>query len=511
MKKVIFRLFAMLFVLTMAIPGFAGSPVICGCYKKQIGQLRIVDDTSECRPSEQPICWNTGTSLDFTAITLYVSASRGIDAEGRGLSQDQPWKTIQFALNRVTPLRITPEINVTIIVEPGTYEELVSVNKDRIWLQGSGNGNTFLRNSGGSDVLTIDGARGFILSGFTVEGGIRSIYAKGSASIELRDINVRAGNRGIQVEENSSARIVNCVIEGCLGEGIIASLGSTITLQGTVTSSLNFRGMLASGSSSVFMDQQSTLYVQNNKETGLMLRSNSHADILGTFNAIDNAMPGVFCLESSAVKLDGATLIQGNGYAASSEYAALQVTRGSNARIMNTARIVDNFIAGIASYKGSSIEFQPGSENRIIIQGNRLDGIRVIFNSQLSSQVPSLPPATILVVDNGGRGLYVDQNSATNIQGGALISGHSSSTGVGVGRNSVLYIAKSEISGNDVGIGVDGSTAEVQNCTITGNTSRDLGARFGSQVSLYGNTIGTIGCDGTVISRGSNLCPAQNP
>jgi hypothetical protein len=41
----------------MSVPGWCDDNTINGCYKLKNGQLRIVEDTGECRPSELPISW----------------------------------------------------------------------------------------------------------------------------------------------------------------------------------------------------------------------------------------------------------------------------------------------------------------------------------------------------------------------------------------------------------------------------------------------------------------------
>lgn len=59
MKKIITMTF-MIFVSTsiVVIPCFAEETIYYGCYQKMNGQLRIVSNPSECRPSEVPISWN---------------------------------------------------------------------------------------------------------------------------------------------------------------------------------------------------------------------------------------------------------------------------------------------------------------------------------------------------------------------------------------------------------------------------------------------------------------------
>ncbi len=87
MKKTIvvpLMIFAALFFVVLSC--FA-EDIIYGCYQKNNGQLRIVNDASECRPSEKFIQWNEagpagpqgvpGVSLDLSK--LYSKHSHSSD------------------------------------------------------------------------------------------------------------------------------------------------------------------------------------------------------------------------------------------------------------------------------------------------------------------------------------------------------------------------------------------------------------------------------------------------
>jgi parallel beta-helix repeat protein len=56
------------------------------------------------------------------------------------------------------------------------------------------------------------------------------------------------------------------------------------------------------------------------------------------------------------------------------------------------------------------------------------------------------------------------------------------------------------------GVAVDDSHVTISNSTITGNGT-DVSAFFGARLTLHSNTIGTITCEPTVLSRGTTLCP----
>ena len=58
MKKLFITIgVSFVFIVATSVQSSAEN-LIYGCYKKQNGQLRIVSNPSECRPSEVPISWN---------------------------------------------------------------------------------------------------------------------------------------------------------------------------------------------------------------------------------------------------------------------------------------------------------------------------------------------------------------------------------------------------------------------------------------------------------------------
>ncbi len=59
MKRVAFVILIIIFsTLVIHVLSQANDNVIYGCYKKNNGQLRIVQASSQCQPSENPISWN---------------------------------------------------------------------------------------------------------------------------------------------------------------------------------------------------------------------------------------------------------------------------------------------------------------------------------------------------------------------------------------------------------------------------------------------------------------------
>jgi hypothetical protein len=108
-KTFLIGLMTILFI-TFGIPSLSqGENMIYGCYKKQNGQLRIVNGPSECEPSEIPISWNLiGDQSD--AISKTFEYPQGIEGTpvifeiGLGSTYTVPdGKTLYLTSCHITP------------------------------------------------------------------------------------------------------------------------------------------------------------------------------------------------------------------------------------------------------------------------------------------------------------------------------------------------------------------------------------------------------------------------
>jgi hypothetical protein len=155
------------------------------------------------------------------------------------------------------------------------------------------------------------------------------------------------------------------------------------------------------------------------------------------------------------------------------------VQDGSSARISGTVTIADN-VAGAG---------QPGN------------GIWVLRNSQLRIG------AGVQILNNARHGVEIAQQSNGRFDIGLVIS-NNVVNGLRVADNSSIFATGISVTGNTGGgMAVDDSTSNVSNSVFTGNGGSDINASFGSRLTLNTNTIGPITCDGTVLSRGSTMCP----
>lgn len=154
---------------------------------------------------------------------FYVSTT-GSDTTGNG-SVSAPYATITKA---VSIAETTAPGNATVIVEPGTYNEMVLITQKLTLMSESGQpSNTIVNATGQPNGIIIAGssAAGTIVEGFTVYG---------------------ANNHGIYAQDTSGVIITNNVANGN-GVDVIASLGEDKAIQLAGTSDSTVSGNVVVG------------------------------------------------------------------------------------------------------------------------------------------------------------------------------------------------------------------------------------------------------------------------
>ena len=141
------------------------------------------------------------------------------------------------------------------IVVTGTCHERVVITTDRITLEGRG---AAVMDGGGgsptefSGVITIDGARGVVVAGLTIQNGPgEGILGRRGAAFVVRDATVRDNSStGIAVGESSTAEIRDCILERNAA-GIDVFTGSSAVLKGTIDVADNTLGGVAINGTSI--------------------------------------------------------------------------------------------------------------------------------------------------------------------------------------------------------------------------------------------------------------------
>ncbi len=330
----------------------------------------------------------------------------------------------------------------------GTITERVIITTDGITLDGQGVG--ILDGGGGGPaefdgVVTIDGARNVTITGLTIQNGPgEGIIGQHAAVFTVRDTIVQdCAGTGLAVDGGSAADVTDCTLQRNLG-GLDVFTNSTAILRGAVD-------------------------VVENTGSGATVTGESIVELRGATAHFDrNGTVGLAATSSSQVAIFGFSVSQGS-----------TLTADGN----GTSGI---FIAdGQLSVFGAS--FFGSAANTISASNNGGDGIELPGNGAL---VAPHATANIVVKDNAGVGLNLGLGSMAAIIGGVL-----------------------DVQGNATGLLADGAGASVLvaippgSLTIQDNTDVDVDLRFGSRMTIVGVDVGTMTCDGTVLTRGFPTCP----
>ena len=139
----------------------------------------------------------------------------------------------------------------------GTCKETVTITTDRLTLDGQGSAILDGGSVGKSGavvlsspmtgflpffegVLTIVGARGVTITGFTIQHGVDGITCKGGATCIVRNTILQDnGDEGIQVSHNSAAEVADCTLQRNGEWGIVVFDNSSVLFHGNLVSNNN--------------------------------------------------------------------------------------------------------------------------------------------------------------------------------------------------------------------------------------------------------------------------------
>ncbi|MDQ3254023.1 MAG: hypothetical protein M3R15_08970 [Acidobacteriota bacterium] len=391
-------------IITGTMATVAGAQSQEGDYPFEVNQAT---DSGRVSPS--------GKSMQAKVIKVNCSAGKKI---ANALSKADPGDTI-----RVT----------------GTCHERVTIITDRITLDGQGSA---ILDGGGSQpitaflgVITVDGARGIAVTGFTIRNGPVGIVAKRGAAIAVSNVTVQENGVGIVVADHSFAELTNVTSQRNQTVGMDVFTSSTAVLKGTINITENAGNGVEVNGNSVLEIRGATVQINNDNEFGLIAASGSQVALFG----FDESQ--------------GSTLTaNGNG------------------------------VAGIGLGDTTLTVF---ASNTTISAENNPMGIFLPDGGSISSPFGR---GTFLIKNNG-IGLNFGQGSGANIVGGLNVQNNG--TGLLADAAGILTLVSMPPNPS----------------SITGNTDADVNLRFGTRSTINGVTIGTITCDGTVLSRGTIVCP----
>jgi hypothetical protein len=155
-------------------------------------------------------------------------------------------------------------------------------------------------------------------------------------------------------------------------------------------------------------------------------------------------------------------------------------------------------------------------------QGSRLTATRnqgpgiIIAQGQLFIAGSALPPGSIVITSasNAGSGVWLPDNGAiTSPFGAARFIVENNPTGLDFGQgSSALIVGGLQVANNTIGISADNAAGLTlvsipPNPSTVQSNGTDVRLGFGTKSTIDGVGVGTIHCDGTVLSRGTKVCP----
>ncbi len=344
----------------------------------------------------------------------------------------------------------------------GTCAERVTITTDRITIDGQGSA---IIDGGGappggtsSGVITIQGAKGVVLMGLTVQNGPDGIIGRQGAAFTINNvISQDNADEGLQVDENSTARVGNSTFQRNTDEGMSVLRTSSVTFFGTVLS-------------------------QDNGGDGFLITHNSNVAVFAatnrvTLRAVNNADDGLTVAATSNMGLSSTSLI-----------------------------IEDNDDAGLIIDRNAS--FFIGSDSELNVSNNGSTGVFVgdVSHADLRASLQST------ILNNAGTGLLLSGTAKVDVMSPTLIQDNGSFN-VGVVENANLKAEALTIITSDPsrrGIGLNSGTLRLSESSFSGHDI-DIFAIFASRLWVLTTTIGGLTCDSTVVvaSDIDLACPSE--
>jgi hypothetical protein len=367
----------MLLIFSLPISSHSENVVINGCYKKNNGQLRLVDNAAQCLSSEIPISWVAQSGQSFTNLILYVNGSTGRDQPDYGKAATTPFKTIGYALSQM-PLLRNPDYRTIINVAAGTYNESIRISLSSVSIVGAGAENTEIVGTPAASVIQIY-SRGAVISGLKIRNGDNGIYAE-SATITIQncDIQNNSGYAGVTVNYNSSITIDNSKIHSNNQYGVAIYRCSSLVANNVSISDNKKHGLEVWYTSTARVN---TCNIERNEREGIGVYASSSLRIINSIIKANNH-DGISVGSASSAQLRGGNIIQGNNYSQTSWRGGIGVRQGAEVSIAPDAdvapvppdQIIDNYENGISLANNSTI-----LATTALIENNHGNGVILDF------------------------------------------------------------------------------------------------------------------------------------
>ncbi len=338
--------------------------------------------------------------------------------------------------------------------------------------------------------------------------------------VSIRRLRVNC-DKGHSLQRALDRRAERLVVEfkGTCSEEVIIDRDHT-TLRGANPSALIVGSVTITGASNVVLENFS---VRDAPNAGVFVLLNSGAKLDGL--TIENSAIRGILLEGSAALIGNTTVVGGSSVGI--------LIRTSRVEFFGSVHVSECGVAGISSTDGSVVLANPADltvDNNFLGYVTQLSSETTIANGSLIANNNNLAgiliashgmfvhgTAVIEANDNQVFGIWVDELSAWSpfVGFGAQVSANNNGAdGVKVERTATMQFTNATTVENNAGKGitVDNATLVLGGTTVSGNGGGDIELTYGSHADFNGNTLATpLICDGTVMVRGDESCPAPRP
>lgn len=327
--SILFFIISCMFFVSIS---YAENVSIYGCYKKNNGQLRVVESWNECLKSEVPISWAAQKNDIVDYLEVFVNVMIGLDENGYGLSEVKPFKTIGYALSRIPHLRSNSEIRTVVYVSSGTYNESLNISINKLWLKGESSGNTFIIGDGIKNVISISGSATGKISDFSIYNGAIGISCTAS-SITIQDSIIKGnqGYSGLLIQNNSNVYLYKTQIFTNTGHGVSVTRNSTLTMNNCDLYDNVMNGLEVWYTSMARVD---SCQLSKNLNNGIQVGGGSSLRLTKSY-IFDNFYSGIDSTSNSTALLRGGNEIKGNNISLVEWRGGVGVHQGSEFSITN--------------------------------------------------------------------------------------------------------------------------------------------------------------------------------
>jgi len=247
----------------------------------------------------------------------------------------------------------------------GTCVERVSIKTDRITLDGQGAAT--LDGGGGpmaefDGVVTIDGASGVTIQGFTVQNGPgEGILGTHGAAFSMRNTTVQDnGGNGVAVAEGSTAELTDCsMLRNATGIDVFTQ--SSAVLKGAIRTNENLGNGADINGTSIIEIRGAQVEASRNGGVGLVAGSNSQLAVFG----FDVSRGSTFTIDANG----GGGIVLGDSILNVFESTTISITNSALGILVGAGKIISPFGVGTFVIENNGVGLDFGLDGTALLVG----------------------------------------------------------------------------------------------------------------------------------------------